>query len=48
MKFIKLYRCNETYFDIDKWQINQPIVKTEVMNDIRKCNWSSKCSRSNF
>jgi hypothetical protein len=22
------------YFDIDKWQINQPIVKTEVMNEI--------------
>ena len=22
------------YFDIDRWQINQPIVKTEVMNEI--------------
>ena len=32
-----LLNCIDTmkqYFDIDKWQINQPIVKTEVMNTL--------------
>ena len=32
-----LLNCIEAmkkYFDIDKWQINQPIVKTEVMNQL--------------
>jgi hypothetical protein len=24
----------KTYFDIDRWQINQPVIKTEVMNII--------------
>ena len=24
----------KTYFDVDRWQINQPIIKTEVMNII--------------
>jgi hypothetical protein len=24
----------KTYFDVDRWQINQPIVKSEVMNVI--------------
>jgi hypothetical protein len=32
-----LLRCIDalkSYFDVDKWQINQPIVKSEVMNII--------------
>jgi hypothetical protein len=24
----------KTYFDVDRWQINQPVIKTEVMNII--------------
>jgi len=28
----------KTYFDVDRWQINQPVIKTEVMNIISNVN----------